>query len=46
VTKDANKSQVIQLSDEGRVHEITRIIAGENPTQEAVEFAKKLRGVA
>ena len=46
VTKDENKSQVIQLSDEGRVHEITRIIAGENPTKEAVDFAKKLRGVA
>ena len=43
VTKDSNKSQVIELSDEGRVHEISRIIAGENPTKEAMEFAKKLR---
>ena len=43
VTKDGNKSQVIQLSEEGRVHEISRIIAGENPTKEAMEFAKKLR---
>ena len=43
ITKDTNKSQVIELSDEGRVHEISRIIAGENPTQEAIEFAKKLR---
>jgi DNA repair protein RecN (Recombination protein N) len=43
ITKDANKSQVIELSDEGRVHEISRIIAGENPTKEAMEFAKKLR---
>ncbi len=43
VTKDANKSQVIELSDEGRVHEISRIIAGENPTKEAMEFARKLR---
>lgn len=43
VTKEGNKSQVIELSDEGRVHEISRIIAGENPTKEAMEFAKKLR---
>jgi DNA repair protein RecN (Recombination protein N) len=46
VTKDADYSQVVVLSEEGRVHEISRIIAGENPTNEAVEFAKKLRGVA
>jgi len=45
VTKDDNHSQVIELSDEGRVHEISRIIAGENPTKEAMEFAKKLRSV-
>ncbi len=44
VTKDVDKSQVIELSEEGRVHEISRIIAGENPTNEAVEFARKLRG--
>lgn len=43
VTKDTNKSQVVELSEEGRIHEITRIIAGENPDKEAVEFAKKLR---
>ena len=43
VTKDDQKSQVIELSDEGRIHEISRIIAGENPTNEAIEFAKKLR---
>ena len=43
VTKDNTQSQVIELSDEGRVHEIARIIAGENPTKEAMEFAKKLR---
>ena len=43
ITKDANSSQVIELSKEGRVHEISRIIAGENPTKEAIEFAKKLR---
>jgi len=43
VTKDGEESQVIELGDEGRVHEIARIIAGENPTKEAMEFAKKLR---
>lgn len=43
VTKDGSKSQVIELGNEGRIHEITRIIAGENPTKEAIEFAKKLR---
>ena len=43
ITKDGNKSQVIELSEEGRVHEISRIIAGENPHNEAIEFAKKLR---
>jgi len=46
VTKESDKSQVIELSDEGRVHEISRIIAGENPTKEAMAFAKKLRGIA
>ncbi|NOR54659.1 MAG: DNA recombination protein RecN [Sulfurovum sp.] len=43
VTKDGMTSQVIELGTEGRVHEIARIIAGENPTKEAMEFAKKLR---
>jgi len=43
VTKDAHKSQVIELSEEGRIHEISRIIAGENPTKEAMDFARKLR---
>ena len=43
VTKDGDKSQVVELKEEGRVHEIARIIAGENPTKEAMEFAKKLR---
>jgi DNA repair protein RecN (Recombination protein N) len=46
VTKDGKKSEVIELSDEGRIDEISRIIAGENPTKEAIDFAKKLRGVA
>jgi DNA repair ATPase RecN len=36
---------VIELGDEGRIDEISRIIAGENPTAEAVEFARKLRAV-
>ena len=44
VTKDSTKSEVVELSEEGRVDEISRIIAGENPTSEAIEFAKKLRG--
>jgi len=43
ITKDGKKSQVIELSEEGRIHEISRIIAGENPHNEALEFAKKLR---
>jgi DNA repair protein RecN (Recombination protein N) len=46
ITKDANKSEVVELSDEGRIDEISRIIAGENPTQEAIDFAKKLRGIS
>ena len=45
VTKDGKKSEVIELGDEGRIDEISRIIAGENPTAEAVEFARKLRAV-
>jgi len=43
VTKVGEKSKVEVLNDEGRVSEIARIIAGENPTAEAVEFARKLR---
>jgi DNA repair protein RecN (Recombination protein N) len=43
VVKENAKSEVIVLSEEGRIAEISRIIAGENPTAEAVEFAKKLR---
>lgn len=43
VTKDSQKSEVIALSNEGRIDEIARMIAGENPTDEAIEFAKKLR---
>jgi DNA repair protein RecN (Recombination protein N) len=43
VTKAGQKSQVEVLNDMSRVSEIARIIAGENPTDEALEFAKKLR---
>ena len=43
VTKRGQKSQAEVLNDMTRVSEIARIIAGENPTEEAVEFAKKLR---
>jgi DNA repair protein RecN (Recombination protein N) len=43
VTKTGQNSKVEVLNDSSRVSEIARIIAGENPTDEAVEFAKKLR---
>jgi DNA repair protein RecN (Recombination protein N) len=43
VTKEGNSSKVKILNDEGRVEEIARIIGGENPTSQALEFAKKLR---
>jgi len=43
VVKENSKSEAIILSEEGRIAEISRIIAGENPTTEAIEFAKKLR---
>jgi DNA repair protein RecN (Recombination protein N) len=43
VTKKEDQSEVKRLDDEGRIEEIARIIAGENPTLQAVEFAKKLR---
>jgi DNA repair protein RecN (Recombination protein N) len=43
VTKTGEKSKAEVLNDMSRVSEIARIIAGENPTEEAVEFAKKLR---
>jgi len=44
VTKREKESEVNILDDHGRVEEIARIIAGENPTSQALEFAKKLRG--
>ncbi len=43
VTKEEMSSKVEILNDEGRIQEIARIIGGENPTLQAVEFAKKLR---
>ncbi len=43
VTKIGQNSKVEVLNDSTRVSEIARIIAGENPTAEALEFAKKLR---
>jgi DNA repair protein RecN (Recombination protein N) len=41
--KSTDKSKVEVLDEAGRIAEIARIIAGENPTKEAIEFAKKLR---
>ncbi len=44
VTKVGDCSKAIVLDEKQRVSEIGRIIAGENPTNEAMEFARKLRG--
>ena len=43
VTKEGILSKVEILNDEGRIQEIARIIGGENPTLQAIEFAKRLR---
>jgi len=43
VLKEENESCVEVLDDDARILEIARIIAGENPTSQAMEFAKKLR---
>ena len=43
VSKTAERARVEVLDDAARIVEIARIIAGEKPTAEAVEFAKKLR---
>jgi len=43
VTKEGIVSKVEILNDEGRIQEIARIIGGENPTSQAIEFAKRLR---
>ena len=43
VEKTEGESCARVLDEEGRISEIARIIAGENPTQQAVDFARKLR---
>ena len=43
VTKENEESRVEVLDENKRVQEIARIIAGEQPTTQAMEFAKKLR---
>jgi DNA repair protein RecN (Recombination protein N) len=43
VTKKGMQSRAEILDDKGRVEEIARIIGGENPTSQALEFAKRLR---
>lgn len=43
VTKEGEQSSVEVLDETKRVQEIARIIAGERPTPQALEFAKKLR---
>lgn len=43
VVKKEGYSYVQILDEEGRVEELARIISGENPTPQAVEFAKRLR---
>ncbi len=42
VTKKGALSRAKILNNEGRVEEIARIIGGEKPTLQAIEFAKKL----
>ncbi len=42
VTKEEMLSKVEILNNEGRIQEIARIIGGENPTSQALEFAKRL----
>jgi len=43
VTKEEGESRAEVLDEAGRIQEIARIIAGENPTSQALAFAKKLR---
>ncbi|RRS29853.1 MAG: DNA recombination protein RecN [Epsilonproteobacteria bacterium (ex Lamellibrachia satsuma)] len=43
VTKEETTSKAEVLDEEGRIKEIARIIGGEDPTVQAMEFAKKLR---
>lgn len=42
VSKNGENSSAIILDAKGRIDEIARIISGESPTQEALEFAKAL----
>jgi len=44
ITKADQKSLAKVLTETERITEIARIIGGENPTSQAIEFAKKLRG--
>lgn len=43
VVKESDKSMVKELDEEERIQEIARIIGGENPTSQALAFAKKIR---
>jgi len=43
VTKEGSESRAEVLDDAGRIEEITRIVSGENPTEQAVAFAQKIR---
>jgi len=43
VDKSRNRSKATILNSEERISEITRIIGGKNPDQEAIAFAQKLR---
>lgn len=42
ISKNGENSSAVILDTNGRINEIARIISGENPTQEAIEFAKAL----
>jgi len=42
ISKSNDKSTVKLLNDKGRVAEIARIIGGEKPNEEAIQFAEKL----
>jgi len=46
VSKEGEESQAIVLEKGGRIREIARIIAGEDPTEQALAFAQKLRDTA
>jgi DNA repair protein RecN (Recombination protein N) len=43
VRKQGGKSSAVILDERGRIEEIARIVGGEKPSSEAMEFAKKLR---